>query len=97
MNEFLVFLFFVFSLLVGMLLLYILVNFVMGVAHIGRIRYKQNHRFDLPPIAECYCIDCIHRSEIGTCRYVDFKTDDDWFCKNANLKPITGLENENEI
>jgi hypothetical protein len=53
------------------------------------IEYKlrrniQKHRFEKPPTAKCYCIDCIHHSEDLYCDKFDgWCTADDWFCWDA--------------
>lgn len=50
-------------------------------------KYKYKHRFDNPPTAECYCIDCCHY-EINSkkcLRYSDLGpyTSDNSFCSEA--------------
>lgn len=63
-------------------------------------QYKIKHRFDKPPIAKCYCIDCINRRDDGSCSlHLKIARDiDDWFCKEAT--PIRGdlidLDKESE-
>lgn len=32
-----------------------------------KYQYKRKHRFDGPPIAKCYCKDCIYWREEGLC------------------------------
>lgn len=53
-------------------------------------RYRYKHRFDKPPTAKCYCIDCIrHDRETGRCwRFGETtgeyrRTADNWFCWEA--------------
>ena len=49
-----------------------------------RKEYKYKHRFDKPPTAECYCVDCWYRdNETSRCRRYERCTADDWFCKEA--------------
>lgn len=50
-----------------------------------KLKHKQKHRFDKPPTAKCYCIDCVHHNnETGRCwRLKNWHTDDDWFCWDA--------------
>ena len=49
-----------------------------------RKEYEYKHRFDKPPIAECYCVDCWYRdNEKSSCRRYGLCTADDWFCKEA--------------
>ena len=47
--------------------------------------YEYKHRFDKPPTAECYCVDCWYRdnknSKCG--RHNELYVADDWFCKDA--------------
>ena len=49
------------------------------------LKYKQKHRFDKPPTAKCYCIDCVyHDNETGRCwRLKNWHTADNWFCWDA--------------
>lgn len=49
-------------------------------------RYK--HRFDKPPTAKCYCIDCKwHNDESHRCykfhEHTNRRTADNWFCSDA--------------
>lgn len=46
----------------------------------------QKHRFDKPPTAKCYCIDCKHWNKYSQgCRtHSGWWTADDWFCKSAD-------------
>lgn len=50
-------------------------------------KYRHKHRFDNPPTAKCYCIDCKHHDhETGRCyRFVnEYRcTADNWFCWEA--------------
>lgn len=50
-----------------------------------KLKHKQKHRFDKPPTAKCYCIDCIyHDNETGRCcKFKTWSTADHWFCWNA--------------
>ena len=47
--------------------------------------YKVKHRFDKPPTAKCYCIDCVrHNNENQKCYKFDgWRTADSWFCWDA--------------
>lgn len=49
------------------------------------LKYKQKHRFDKPPTAKCYCVDCVyHNNETGRCwRLKNWHTADNWFCWDA--------------
>ena len=49
-----------------------------------RKEYEYKHRFDKPPTAECYCVDCWYRdNENSKCRRYELHVADDWFCKDA--------------
>ena len=49
-----------------------------------RKEYEYKHRFDKPPAAECYCVDCWYRdNENSKCRRYQLHVADDWFCKDA--------------
>jgi len=59
-----------------------------------RWRYKVEHRFDKPPTAKCYCIDCA-RWEDGVChKFKGWKTADNWFCWDAYPKAKEDEEDE---
>lgn len=49
-------------------------------------RYKQKHRFDKPPTAKCYCIDCRRKDFGGHCDVVSRYIADEWFCNEADPK-----------
>lgn len=59
--------------------------FIQEKIRILKRRYQYKHRFDKPPTAKCYCIDCKHHGKDGKCN--DFvmyiKTEDEWFCWRA--------------
>lgn len=53
--------------------------------------YKVKHRFDKPPTAKCYCIDCTHHDDhtkqcyrFGQTTKEYRCTADCWFCWEAN-------------
>ena len=53
-------------------------------------QYRYKHRFDKPPIAKCYCIDCKHHNkktrqcyQFGQTTKEYRCTADDWFCWEA--------------
>lgn len=56
---------------------------------LNKLKYMQKHRFDKPPTAKCYCIDCKH---MGTnaypneCTIVDRHVAENWFCNEADPK-----------
>ena len=49
-------------------------------------KYRYKHRFDKPPTAKCYCIDCkYHDNKDSLCSSLDYLyTADNWFCCNAD-------------
>ena len=54
-------------------------------------KYRYKHRFDKPPTAKCYCIDCKHHdNETGYCYRFGQTTKeyrctaDNWFCWEAD-------------
>ena len=64
--------------------------------------YKYKHRFDKPPLAKCYCKDCIYYGNDGSCRGTYPAHVDDWFCKDATplkkdpeKQKITRCKNKN--
>ena len=50
-----------------------------------RYNYRIKHRFDKPPTAKCYCVDCkLHNNESKKCYKFDgWYTADNWFCWDA--------------
>lgn len=45
--------------------------------------YKVKHRFDKPPKAKCYCIDCAFRDEKTYCKVHKSYTADNYFCRTG--------------
>ena len=55
--------------------------------HKIRVHYKAKHRFDKPPMAKCYCVDCAHFiKERHECWYNKWSHDDNHFCAWAEPK-----------
>ena len=54
--------------------------------------HKYKHRFDKPPTAACYCVDCkFHGDDLDPIRCTNRKdvileTADEWFCQAAEPK-----------
>lgn len=49
------------------------------------------HRFDKPPTAKCYCVDCKKHGEDGRCyKFERWTTADSWFCWDAEPKDKDG-------
>lgn len=63
------------------------VDLVTSIIDNANRKYRIKHRFDKPPTAKCYCIDCEHWDrETGECyRFVreHRHTADNWFCWEA--------------
>lgn len=58
------------------------------------LKYKQKHRFDKPPTAKCYCIDCTrYDTETGKCYRLNRNTADCWFCCDAEPRNREVKEN----
>ena len=48
-------------------------------------KYRYKHRFDKPPTAKCYCIDCkYHDNERGRCNSFGEFIADNCFCWKAD-------------
>ena len=60
---------------------------VKNAIHNWRLAYRVKHRFDKPPTAKCYCIDCrFHDPETNRCSRIrsgEWHTADNWFCWEA--------------
>lgn len=58
--------------------------------------YAYKHRFDKPPMAKCYCVDCqYHNNETASCsQFEGYLTADNWFCWMANPKKYPVVEKE---
>lgn len=70
----------------------LVVDFISDMIHEAIWVYKYKHRFDKPPTAACYCIDCkFHGDGIDLTRCTNRKdlilqTADEWFCQAAEPK-----------
>lgn len=56
--------------------------------HTAKINYRIKHRFDKPPTADCYCVDCCYYSvETNKCFRSNSREPvyhrDNWFCADA--------------
>ena len=67
-----------------------LVDWIKGQIERLRYRYIYRHRFDKPPLAKCYCLDCQgwHQNkdapDEGKCwEHAGWVTADCWFCWEA--------------
>lgn len=76
----------------GVLICWLVVDFFSNEIDEARWVYKYKHRFDKPPLAACYCVDCkFHGDAIDSTRCTNRKdvilqTADEWFCQAAEPK-----------
>ena len=65
--------------------------------HTIRYNYRIKHRFDKPPTAKCYCIDCVrHNNETQRCYKFDgWYTADCWFCWDADPRKKEDIHEKN--
>lgn len=76
----------------GVLICWLVVDFISNEIDEARWVYKYKHRFDKPPLAACYCVDCkFHGDAIDSTRCTNRKdvilqTADEWFCQAAEPK-----------
>lgn len=72
---------------IGMLItaLLIVIDSIKDKISDKKRRYQIEHRFDKPPTAKCYCIDCEHyNKEYGKCyHFMVNHIHDDYFCSEA--------------
>ena len=75
------------AVLVGFFIIVIIDGIKLGVETLKQ-KHKIKHRFDKPPTAKCYCIDCrLHDNNTGRCyRFERFHSADNWFCFDAEPK-----------
>lgn len=57
--------------------------YVVSDIKLRRRKYALQHRFDKPPLAKCYCKDCLYRSN-GLCDKFDRFVAENFFCKLAD-------------
>ena len=76
----------------GIVMFLMVVDFISDKIHEAIWVYKYKHRFDKPPTAACYCIDCkFHGDGTDLIRCTNRKdvvlhTADEWFCQAAEPK-----------
>ena len=76
----------------GVVMFVMVVDFISDKIHEAIWVYKYKHRFDKPPTAACYCIDCkFHGDPIDPTRCTNrlnvvLRTADEWFCQSAEPK-----------
>lgn len=62
--------------------LILITNCVKEIVYKIKRNYQYKHRFDKPPKADCYCIDCLYRNPNKVCSYYGY-ADDTSFCWRA--------------
>lgn len=76
----------------GLSIFLLIVDFISYSIQEAMWIHKYRHRFDKPPTAACYCIDCkFHGDTIDSTRCTNRKdivlqTADEWFCQAAEPK-----------
>ena len=65
-----------------------------------KYEHKRKHRFDKPPIAKCYCKDCIHfggsiYDNACSC-HKGWQVADNWFCWAAEPRSTDPDEEDNK-
>ena len=76
----------------GLVILLLVIDFISNEIREAIWIHKYKHRFDKPPTAACYCIDCKYHGDdidLTRCTYrkdVVLHTADEWFCQAAEPK-----------
>ncbi len=96
-----------FFVLLGILFSFVIVGFILIVMFdfikqkIGELKnhLRIKHRFDKPPLADCYCIDCkSYNRENERCYRLNRSTANNWFCWNAEPIDVeTAKQLESEV
>lgn len=74
-----------FGMLIAILILKIVTELIKCFVHYLKRQHQIRHRFDKPPTAKCYCIDCKYRfTHTDQCnKFRGMVVPDDWFCGDA--------------
>ena len=87
----------------GLTIICIVICVLIGVYYWAREKleesvyeYRYKHRFDNPPTAKCYCVDCVRWcKDNGKCGKFDgWHTADCWFCWDAEPKTLKQVKRE---
>lgn len=69
------------------MMIYCAFDALRNVVREWRWQYKYKHRFDKPPTASCYCIDCkwhsVKDNQCNNVTWADRRTPDNGFCYDA--------------
>lgn len=72
--------------LMAVVVISVICEIVQKAIALKKLRYKQKHRFDKPPTAKCYCLDCRRKDFGGHCDVVSRYVANEWFCNEADPK-----------
>lgn len=88
---------FAFVILVSVLI--VIFNFIQQKIDELKNYHRIKHRFDKPPLADCYCIDCkSYNRKNERCYWLNRGTADNWFCWNAEPIDVeTAKQLESEV
>lgn len=86
----------VFTIILVLTMVYIFVGWFNDFVRKQRYKHLIKHRFDKPPIAKCYCKDCVMHAEDNECYKFDgWYTSDCWFCWDAEPREKEIITDEN--
>lgn len=84
------------TVLVALLFGSMFIDYITDKIRKAKYHYKVKHRFDKPPTAKCYCIDCQRYQPIKglrngrCCKFNGWGVADNWFCWDATPKKKAG-------
>ena len=91
---------------IGVLMTAVLLVLLASVVHdvikelVHRLKYRRavKHRFDKPPMAKCYCVDCDrYNPKSGECYgHSGWYVADSWFCWSATPRKREPPEDKKE-
>lgn len=78
-------------------LILIVVESLKDLADDIKRAYHQKHRFDKPPLAKCYCVDCeSYNPATGSCScHTGWYVYDAWFCWAATPRKRNNYDKKN--
>lgn len=54
------------------LIILLLGDWIVNLVAEAKYKHHIKHRFDKPPVASCYCVDCIHyEHDRSSCQYMN--------------------------
>ena len=72
-----------FGLVIALVCAYVMAKIYHNIK-VWRRKYTLQHRFNKPPLAKCYCKDCVYRPYGELCDKFDCYVDQDFFCRHAD-------------